>query len=379
MRETVAIEEHNLQALLTQLTQQIKLRRPVRLCIARHPIGPLTYGWLRPVIVLPQELISARSAEELEPLVAHELVHIRRGDALVGWLQVAAQCLWWFHPLVWWANRQISYERERSCDEEVVAGFGFLPAHYARSLLGVLDLKLQMRWLSKLPGIRPMEITKQRLEHVMLHASRFQVRMPRWYWLLAVLALLLFAPGAPFNSSTPQVAAAPQDQNQHTIDAVAPKNSGETMPGSAAAMIQAVYDSFNWIDGTRTLRIRTEYKIVETPEELAWDDKQSIRNPIAGKLDPRPFYASECWAWDEKHVFSRSRTHYEGEGKYSDTIRIWDDKLWVECMADSEKGDKQYVLGDKLAILFKPTTLIPDLHFRGSRKAHIIFGGCRWT
>ncbi len=63
---------------------------------------------------------------------------------------------------------------------------------YARSLLSVLELKRQLRWLAALPGARPFEITQRRLEHIMLRGDRFRSRMPHAYWLtLIVLALLL--------------------------------------------------------------------------------------------------------------------------------------------------------------------------------------------
>ena len=54
-------------------------------------------------------------------MLLHEVAHVRRRDTWVACLQLAAQILWWFHPLVWWMNREISRQQERSCDKEVVA------------------------------------------------------------------------------------------------------------------------------------------------------------------------------------------------------------------------------------------------------------------
>ncbi len=67
--------------------------------------------------------------------MAHELTHVRRRDGFVGLLQVISQAIWWFHPLVWFANRKLSYERERCCDEEVIAELAYEPRRYGRSLL----------------------------------------------------------------------------------------------------------------------------------------------------------------------------------------------------------------------------------------------------
>src|SRR5450759_2130080 len=127
-------------------------------------------------------LVSSSSLDELEPLVAHELVHLRRNDSLVALLQTIVQCVWWFHPLVWWANRRIVEEREQCCDEGVIAGLGCQPARYARSLIAVLEWKWQVRWPAAVPGIRAFEINKRRLEHLVRHSGRFRDSVSRRDW-----------------------------------------------------------------------------------------------------------------------------------------------------------------------------------------------------
>lgn len=126
----------------------------MRLVVCQRPIGPAVFSILRPVILLPQSLVTSSSADQLEPILAHELVHLRRGDTVVGLLQLLGQSLWWFHPLVWWANRKATCERERCCDEEVVAAFGFEPADYAQRLLDVLQRKHELIPLRAFPGLR---------------------------------------------------------------------------------------------------------------------------------------------------------------------------------------------------------------------------------
>jgi beta-lactamase regulating signal transducer with metallopeptidase domain/predicted esterase len=204
--------EDRLSKLAAELTRRLGIRRAVRLCVTHEPLGPLTFGWVRPIIVLPEALAAHRSSDELAPLVAHELVHVRRGDSLVGLLQAAVQCLWWFHPLIWWANRKIGFERERCCDEEVVAGLALEPKRYARSLVSVLELKRQLRWLSAAPGARPFEITKRRLEHIMLRGDRFRSRMPRGYWLVLLVVALLLVPGAGLPGSSKTVENSPRER-----------------------------------------------------------------------------------------------------------------------------------------------------------------------
>ena len=196
VRRSRCPDDESATALLEILALRLDVRRTTRLVLVNEPLGPMTFGWIRPAIIVPQPLIAGRPPTEIEPLLAHELIHVRRGDVLVGLLQLAAQCVWWFHPLVWWANREMGRERERCCDEEVVAGLACPPSVYARSLVNVLELKRQLRWLGPMPGLRPFEVTKQRLERLMTHSADFRRRMPRAYWLLLLAGVLLLAPGA---------------------------------------------------------------------------------------------------------------------------------------------------------------------------------------
>ena len=101
-----------LDRLLHRLKTQLKVKRAARLVVTQAAIGPAVLGLVRPVILIPERILRGRSAEQLEPMLAHELLHIRRGDLWIGMLQVVAQAIWWFNPLVWYASRTISREAE---------------------------------------------------------------------------------------------------------------------------------------------------------------------------------------------------------------------------------------------------------------------------
>jgi beta-lactamase regulating signal transducer with metallopeptidase domain len=139
-------------SLVDELALRLGVRRKVRLVVTSSQVGPATLGVFYPTILLPAAALDGKSLAPLEPILAHELIHIRRGDVLFGVLQLLAQLVWWFHPLVWWANRQACREAERCCDEEVVAGLGCRPVDYARCLLGVLELKQRLRAVFAFPG-----------------------------------------------------------------------------------------------------------------------------------------------------------------------------------------------------------------------------------
>ena len=94
---------------------------------------PATVGWLRPVILLPIAALANLSPSQVEAILAHELIHIRRHDYLVNVAQTVAETLLFFHPGVWWVSGQIRVEREHCCDDVAVQVCGD-PVDYATAL-----------------------------------------------------------------------------------------------------------------------------------------------------------------------------------------------------------------------------------------------------
>ncbi|HEX4027043.1 MAG TPA: M56 family metallopeptidase, partial [Rhizomicrobium sp.] len=74
------------------------------------------------------------SPAEMDAILAHELCHLRRRDNLLAALHMLVEGLFWFNPLVWWIGRRLVEERERACDEAVVAA-GIRPLVYAEGIL----------------------------------------------------------------------------------------------------------------------------------------------------------------------------------------------------------------------------------------------------
>ena len=112
---------------------RLGLRAGVRLLSSAAVATPLTGGLRSPVILLP-ESASSWSDERRAVVLSHELVHVRRHDALRKIMRRAACALYWFHPLVWATERLAALAGEKACDEEVVA-LGVRPSEYARHLL----------------------------------------------------------------------------------------------------------------------------------------------------------------------------------------------------------------------------------------------------
>ncbi len=100
---------------------------------------PTVIGALRPTILLPLSMASGLTPKQLEAILAHELAHIRRYDYLANLIQRLIEAMLFFHPAVWLMSRRIRIERERCCDDLVLAT-GTEPLSYADSLLKAVEL-----------------------------------------------------------------------------------------------------------------------------------------------------------------------------------------------------------------------------------------------
>ena len=134
---------------------------PIRRCDRIR--SPLTYGLIRPVILLPKGLDYEQ--EEVGYILLHEGTHIKHRDAWWKLFLAAALCIHWFNPLVWcmyvWANRDL----ERCCDESVVRRCGLeVRSEYALTLL---------KWEERRSGLLPLcsnfgtPILKERVVFIM--------------------------------------------------------------------------------------------------------------------------------------------------------------------------------------------------------------------
>jgi len=109
------VESQLWQTRLDRLAQRFGLSG-VRLAVFDDTGGPLSTGFLRPMVLVPASLLARMPVDMLEALLAHELAHIRRHDYLANLLQRAAEALLFHHPVVWWLSQRIRHEREQAAD-----------------------------------------------------------------------------------------------------------------------------------------------------------------------------------------------------------------------------------------------------------------------
>jgi beta-lactamase regulating signal transducer with metallopeptidase domain len=129
----VRIGSAELLEVVSGLARRLGIARPVELLESADVDAPIATGWRRPALILPLGLHATLSRSLLEPLIAHELEHVRRRDQLVAAVQALADALVFFSPGSRWLSGQARLAREQCCDDVAVRACGD-PAAYAAAL-----------------------------------------------------------------------------------------------------------------------------------------------------------------------------------------------------------------------------------------------------
>jgi len=109
--------------------------RDARVAISSAVSAPVTWGWLRPLVLFPSEA-NAWPVERRRAALMHELAHVARRDYLVQIVAAFVCAVYWFHPLVWLAVHRLRSESEHASDDHVLSAGAEAP-EYAEHLLEV--------------------------------------------------------------------------------------------------------------------------------------------------------------------------------------------------------------------------------------------------
>ena len=120
------------------------IKRKVSLWFSEKIASPITYGFFKPVILLPFSLLNDISQEEAEAIILHELAHIKSRDYLLNWLLVAVEIIYFFNPFIKIIAQKIKLEREKNCDVQVM-NFEYSPIAYAQVLLRIAKRRHELR------------------------------------------------------------------------------------------------------------------------------------------------------------------------------------------------------------------------------------------
>ena len=211
------------------LRMRLGIDRPVTLVVDPAIGAPMTGGARSPVILLPDDA-TEWTPERRRVVLMHEIIHVRRRDALRQVLGRIALAVYWFHPLSWLASRQAAASRELACDEEVVA-LGTRPSEYAALLLEMADRRSTPPALC-LPMVQPSQLERRLmsiLDPKRPHRSSFATGA-------ALAALAAFGISAAVAQPVPRPAAPAQEASPEPVPAPLPAPAATVGPRPGPAL-----------------------------------------------------------------------------------------------------------------------------------------------
>lgn len=125
--------------------REMGIRRTVRLHLVQQIQSPMTYGFFKPVILLPVAMVNSMSVRDIEMILLHELSHIRYKDYLLNMYLLVVQQLYFFNPFFRVMAEKIKLERELNCDQRVLQ-YRYPAEEYAEALLKTAMLRKQFAW-----------------------------------------------------------------------------------------------------------------------------------------------------------------------------------------------------------------------------------------
>jgi uncharacterized protein (TIGR03435 family) len=284
MRSAEPLSEGREVGTLRRVERLGGIRRPISFFLSRSSLEPGVFGVARPVLLWPEGISPRLDDAHLEAILAHEVWHVRRRDNLCAVLHMLVEAIFWFYPLVWWLGARLLDERERACDEEVLALGGDRQV-YAESILKVCEFCLGSP-LPCISGVTGADL-KKRMVHIMNDRILHHLGLGRKLLLTTAAALAVSIPVAVgLFTATPGHA---QSDAANSLPAP-PYSSVSIKPHESAdrtKMMFSLMDGSFVANGVTLQRlIQTAYHVQDAQISGPSDLLNKMKFDIEAKLDP---------------------------------------------------------------------------------------------
>jgi beta-lactamase regulating signal transducer with metallopeptidase domain len=230
------------EATLRCVASDATLRRPLRVLESDHTTSPCTFGFMRPVILLPAAGADWPESQRRFTLL-HELAHVRRLDYLTTQIASLACAVHWYNPLVWLAAVQAGKLQEQACDD-VVLNAGGTPSDYAQFLVGIAGgaRRLSRAFPAAIGMVRRSQLHGRVTAILDVSMTRLPVSRLAFVAALAPLACLTFL------LATLSAAAAPLAM-QRGVPLAASFSSVELRNGGTVTLVHGASQSVTLLNG----------------------------------------------------------------------------------------------------------------------------------
>lgn len=171
----------------------------VEVAINNDISGPIVVGLINPVILLPRSFAFEMETSELEPLLHHEVAHIKRYDNIFYLVERLVLAVYWWNPVMFYIAKCVAEERELACDDRAAKRCGD-NLIYAKSLLnGARKLTGKHMPIVGLAALSRESVLSERIKRLTNHSRIIQVNAKRIvkntaFLMIAVLTLGIITP-----------------------------------------------------------------------------------------------------------------------------------------------------------------------------------------
>lgn len=301
IRRYLTLEDHSLNQILRQCARETGIEKPPILVEGKGETSPALFGGLRPThLIVPRHFTSQYSPSEIKTVFLHEMAHIRRGDLLWNWITLFVESLHWFNPLVWWAGRRFTAERELLCDRFVLRKLSGKDYHnYGETLIKALEYGIRPS-----PAVVPFLSRKSELKHRLQMMTK-QTNHLAIHSIAAALAIAACA--ITFTSALSQEREGASDRSPEG-ERSGPRDGGDSPPRGRS----------NESDGT-------SLRLTVLPDGVIIDDKKIALINLHGELENREI--------SRAFISSRPDTPFQNITTVLNSLKshgIWNVKLSVE-------------------------------------------------
>ena len=194
LASTARLASDEIQQQAARIASSIGIRRAPPVWLLDATISPILWSMgSRARVVFPAELLDRVDGEARATLLTHELAHYHRGDHWIRFIEFVVTGLFWWHPVVWMARREIEVTEEHCCDAWVVAQFPNQPRRYAEALLDTIDFLSEQRpqIVPVATGLGQVPFLRERIRLIMSGVAPKSMSGATRFAVLVIAAVLL--------------------------------------------------------------------------------------------------------------------------------------------------------------------------------------------
>ena len=192
--KSIKHNKHNVRSIkwektLREISIKLNLKKKVDILFSPFISSPLSFGFIKPVILFPLRITTGLSTEEIKCILIHELAHNLRNDYLYNLFQHVIETLFFYHPGIWWISKNIRTQREIICDK-IVLDNKISEKQYAHTLLKLSELQLSDSNLAIAANRNSKELFT-RIKHILNKPDSIRLRKINPFMILGIIMVLV--------------------------------------------------------------------------------------------------------------------------------------------------------------------------------------------